>query len=427
MKILHISKWDISGGAAQAAHRLHSSLLAEEVDSRMLVNSKSSDDPTVSVERSTTRIERLKDRVLSIIEELPLKRYKERSQTLFSPAIVSTPNFVKRINQMAPDIVHLHWVAARTLRPEDLIRIKAPIIWSLCDMWPFTGGCHYDEECGKYESGCGRCPILNSNKVNDLSAKGWERKKVSYRQKDSLTVVGKSRWITECASRSPVFSNADIINLPNVIDTNQFKPIDKTIARDALNLPSTKELVLFGAINATSSYRKGFHKLSKALSEIESDNTELIVFGSNEPEEPVDFHQKAHYLGRIRNYILLRLLYSAADVMIAPSIQENLSNAIIESLACGTPVVAFDIGGNSDMIDHKINGYLAKPYDHQDLAAGINWILNNPDRHGISNNARQKVLSTFDRKVVTPQYISLYKKILGYPLEKHFAEEISSS
>jgi len=413
MKVLHISKFDIIGGAARAAHRLHSSLLAEKVNSLMLVKSKHSDDPTVvKVERPKTRIENIRNRILTFYESYPLRRYKNRSETLFSPARVSAPNLVDRINQMEPDIVHLHWITGGTLRPEDLNRINAPIVWSLCDMWPLTGGCHYDEECGRYEIGCGKCPILGSSDEDDLSAKVFERKKTSYRQKVSLTVIGKSRWITECASLSPVFSNADILNLPNPIDTNLFKPVNKSIACDLLNLPSDKKLVLFGAINATSSHRKGFHKLSKALSEIETDNAELVVFGSSGPEGSEEFRQKAHYLGRINENILLRLLYSAADVMIVPSIQENLSNAIIESLACGTPVIGFDIGGNGDMIDHKINGYLAKPYDHNDLAAGIDWVLNNPKANEISDNARQKVLSTFDSKKVARQYISLYKKIL---------------
>jgi len=173
-----------------------------------------------------------------------------------------------------------------------------------------------------------------------------------------------------------------------------------------------KKFILFGAMSATSDINKGYQELTHALNLIDNCNTELLVFGSFPPKNPPIFRQNARFLGQLQDDLTLRILYSAADVVVVPSRQENLSNVIMESLACGTPVVAFDVGGNADMINHRQNGYLAKPYDIKDLASGINWVLDNPDDVPLCTNARQKVLSCFDSRLVASRYISLYKEIL---------------
>lgn len=171
--------------------------------------------------------------------------------------------------------------------------------------------------------------------------------------------------------------------------------------------------MLFGAMGATSDPRKGFTQLYEALSQVNRQNIQLVIFGSSEPPNPPKFNQPVQYMGRIHDDISLKLLYSSADVMIVPSLQENLSNAIMESLACGTPVVAFDVGGNGDMIEHQQNGYLAQPLDTQDLAQGIDWVLNNANYQQLCECARQKVLQQFDSKLVAKQYIALYQDILN--------------
>ena len=165
-------------------------------------------------------------------------------------------------------------------------------------------------------------------------------------------------------------------------------------------------------MNATSDPRKGYSQLVQAINLI-SDDYELVIFGSSKPLEAPDFSQPVHYLGHLHDDVSLRILYSAADVMVVPSLQENLSNAIMESLACGTPVVGFAIGGNSDMIEHQINGYLAQPFEPQDLANGIDWVLNAPNYQQLCDNARDKVLTHFDSRVVAKQYIERYKDILN--------------
>ena len=410
MKILIVNTFDTQGGAARAANRLHKALLVEGVESEMLVQSKFSDDFTVI--GSSTKLTRLFATCRSLLDALPVLLYKNRTQTLFSPSWLPFRGMAKKINDLNPDVVHLHWVNNGMMSGADIANIKAPVIWSLHDMWAFTGGCHYDEECGAYVNSCGSCKVLGSSKGYDLSRHIFKRKLASYSKHKNLTIVGLSRWLAGCAEQSSLFRKNKVVCLPNPIDTSVYSPLEKTVARDLLRLPQDKKLVLFGAMSATSDPRKGYKELSEGLGLLNIDDVELVVFGSSAPKASENFNFETHYLGQLYDDATLRALYSAADVMVVPSLQENLSNAIMESLACATPVVAFDVDGNGDMIGHKENGYLAKPYETSDLAAGIEWVLNATNYEQLSANARNKVLRKFDSKVVAKQYIKLYQSVL---------------
>jgi len=228
---------------------------------------------------------------------------------------------------------------------------------------------------------------------------------------ENLTVVGLSQWMADRAKESKLFTEHKVLCLPNTIDTNLFKPVEKKLARDILGLPQEKKLIAFGAMDALSDVNKGYNELFEAIAKLKLDDIELVVFGSSKPKDAVALKYRIHYLGHFHDDVTLKLLYSTVDVMIVPSLQENLSNVIMESLSCGTPVVAFNIGGNSDMIDHKINGYLAKPLDTDDLAQGIEWVLTSDSYNTLSDNAREKVLMYFDSKVVAKKYMQLYKNI----------------
>ncbi|AJI46154.1 glycosyltransferase family 4 protein [Francisella tularensis subsp. novicida] len=411
MKILIVNTSDIQGGAARAAYRLHKSLLEANIDSQMLVQSKASDDCTVITEDS--RLRRYLNKLRPIIDGLPVRKYKHRIKTLFSPSWFGFNNIVTKINKINPDIVHLHWINGGMLKIEDIAKIKAPIIWSLHDNWAFTGGCHIKWDCVKYKQHCQSCPNLASKKDKDLSFKVFRRKKKVFAKKDFI-IVGLSSWLNNLSKQSFLLKNNKHINLPNPINTDIFKPFDKELSRKLWNLPKDKKLILFGAMDATKDINKGFKELNEALQKIvKTDDIELVVFGSSKPTSAPDFGFKANYLGLLNDDVSLVTLYSAVDVMVVPSLQENLSNTIMESLSCSTPVVAFDIGGNNDMIGHKKNGYLAKPFDSQDLANGIEWVLANDNYVSLCENARYKVLREFDSKVVAQKYIQLYKETLG--------------
>lgn len=411
MNILNVNSSDTHGGAARAVFRLHQALCSERIDSKLLVNTKSSDDHTVL--RPNSKLNRGLVKFRPPLDALPVALYKKRTKTLFSPAWLPFSNIVDRINDINPDIVHLHWINEGMLRIQDLARIKSPIVWSLHDNWAFTGGCHIMWECERYLETCGHCPLLNSDAQFDLSRILFSAKKNTYAKINNITIIGLSKWMASCASKSNLFRDKTVLNLPNLIDTSLFSPLKITTARELLRLPSTKKLVLFGAINATSDVNKGYHHLIDALKLIKNTNIELVVFGSREPINSPDFPFKTHYLGHLHDDLSLRALYSAADLLVVPSLQENLSNAIMESLACGTPVVAFNVGGNGDMIDHRNNGYLAQSFDIQDLAAGIDWILNAPNHLELARNARTKVLQEFDSQLVAKKYITMYESILS--------------
>jgi glycosyltransferase involved in cell wall biosynthesis len=412
MKILLLNTNDISGGAAIAAYRLLKGLQQNNVQAQMLVQFKKSDDH--SVIGPQTKWQKAFSKIRPIVDSIPARFNRKRKKIIFSPAVLPE-NILKKIKEINPDIVHLHWIASGFIKIESLAKINKPIIWTLHDMWAFTGGCHYDEECEKYKKNCGYCPILCSNRKNDLSYKILKRKEKFWKNLN-LTVVTPSSWLGECAKKSSLFYKTRVEVIPNGIDLNRFKPIDKNIAKNILCLPKDKKLILFGAISALSDKRKGFSLLRGALkkySSKENKDIELIIFGSSRPRNEENLGFKTHYLGQLNDEISLTLVYSAVDAMIVPSIQDNLPNTVMESLACGTPVIAFGIGGIPDMVKHKENGYLAKPFDTTDLANGIEWVLEDKVRwKKLSQNARKKVVNEFDIIKVTNRYVDLYKDIL---------------
>ena len=412
MRIILLNTNDIGGGAAIAAYRLLKGLQQRGMEAEMLVQSKKSDD--YSIIGPQTKWEKAVSKLRPIFDSIPIRFYKQRMKIIFSSAILQD-NISKKVKNINPDIIHLHWVAAGFIRIETLAKINKPIIWTLHDSWAFTGGCHITFDCKKYIKSCGCCPTLNSNKKKDLSYKILQRKRKSWKNLD-LTIVTPSSWLGECAKKSSLFCNTRIEVIPNGIDLNRFKPIDKNIAKDILCLPKDKKLMLFGAMGAINNQNKGFHLLKKALKKLsskENKNIELVIFGSSKPRNEEDLAFKTHYLGQLNDETSLTLVYSAADVMIVPSIQEAFGQTASESLACGTPVVAFGDTGLLDIVDHQKNGYLAKLFDTGDLAYGIKWVLEDNIRwRKLSENAREKVINEFDIVKVAKRYEDLYKDIL---------------
>lgn len=409
MKILHINTTDVEGGAARAAYRLHRALLAKGVDSQMLVQRKLSDDYTVQTV-AKTKIGKLFNFLRPYIDAFPLRKYKNRTKTPFSPAWVPFSMVVDRINELKPDIVHLHWICGGMIRIEDLAKIKQPIIWTLHDMWAFTGGEHIDEGQKHYLEECGNSRVLNSHKEKDLSRRGWIRKNKVYQKLKTLTIISPSQWMYQEAQKSSLLKEKTHYLLPNILNTDVFKPLEKNNARKLWNISPDKKIILFGSVKATSDPNKGYTLLKEALSLLKIENTEIIIFGSSKPEKEELIRYKTNYVGHLYDDISLISLYSCADVMIVPSKQESFGQTASEAMACGTPVVAFNSTGLKDIIDHKINGYLAEPFNSEDLKNGIEWILNNDNYEALSKNAREKVIKHFSEEVLTPKFIELYKK-----------------
>lgn len=416
MKVLIINTSDTKGGAARAALRLHQGLKGISVDSQMLVQMKQSSATAVLGPPATSGIEQVNTGLRLSLDQLPLKRYRKYDGATFSPQWLPD-KVTQKVQQIDPDIINIHWTNAGFLQIETLAKLKKPIVWTLHDMWAFTGGCHYTQDCTRYLQSCGACPQLGSQNKQDLSRSIWSRKTKTY-QKLDLTIVTPSVWLGEQAKSSQLLQNFRVECIPNGIDTQRYRPMDKHFAREALNLPLDKQLILFGSLRATSDKRKGFHLLQAALRELSEsdlcDSIELVVFGASKPKHPPKFGFKTHYLGSFSDDLSLSFVYSAADVFVLPSIQENLANTVMESLACGTPCVAFDIGGMPDMIKHKKTGYLAQPYKINDLAMGIVYVIENEEIcYTLSQNARRKVKQVFSLDYQAQRYTSLFQDVLS--------------
>ena len=424
MNILHIAYSDIGGGAARAAYRIHKSLLAKKesfgLQSKMRVINKLTQDNTVNGNRPT-----YESTFWRFIRPSLLIRYYKGftlgKRTAFSVAWPKT-GLGKEINDTKTDIVHLHWLGNDTLSIEEIGKIEHPMVWRLPDMWAFCGAEHYvtpppyvDERFAEGYTSYNRPPM---EKGKDLNLIVWERKMKSWIK--PIHIVCPTNWLADCVKRSALMKDWPVTVIPTAMDLNKWKPYDKNIARTVLNLPQDIPLVLFGAMGGTLDPRKGADLLLEAIFNLKQkpshqkiSEIQLLVFGQDEPEEVLNLGFPIRYFGHLYDDLSLALLYSAADVMIVPSRQDNLPGTALESLACGTPVVAFDIGGLPDIVNHRENGWLSKPFDTQDLAEGILWIIEDDDRYKkLSNNAREHVIKNYDPEKIAQQYKQVYDDVL---------------
>jgi glycosyltransferase involved in cell wall biosynthesis len=411
MKVVHINANDLDGGAAVAAYRLYRGMINCGISSQMLVQKKQSDEPNIL--GLTSRMGKAIAMLKPALNLLPLQSYPQAKTETFSPQWLPD-NLVDRVSKTRPDIINLHWINSGFVKIETIAKLSLPIVWTLHDMWAITGGCHYDDGCDRYHQSCGFCPQLGSSKEEDLSRQIWQRKAKTW-QKLNLTLVAPSKWLAQCIRDSSLGQNLRIEVIPNGIDTNRYQPINKLFAKQLLGFSPEKKIILFGAVNAVSMSRKGFHLLQPALQKLSSlekqQNIELVVFGSARPQNLPDFGFPTRYLGKLHDDISLAALYAAADVFIAPSLQDNLPNTILESLACGTPCIAFKVGGIPDLIEHQKNGYLAEPFAVEDLTKGITWVLADRERYlALAEFARQKIEREFPIELQVKRYLSLYQE-----------------
>lgn len=403
MKVVHLVTDDI-GGAGRAARRIHAALQQQGVDSKVIVLEKYDQNDCQRV---------LNNKIARTIFKVIRKGYQKKSASQYELVRFSELGYglpldkVKEIQEA--DIVHLHWINYSFISNHALERLfkNKKIVWTLHDMWPFTAGCYYDSECGQYKKGCHACQLIKQD--NGVSENAWKKKKSLYEKANDLTFVGCSKWITDCAAQSMLTKRFSCINIPNPIDTSVFYEEDREKTRKKLGAKEDEKIIVFGAMTADSDERKGYRYLLEALNELSKleQNYRAVVFGNKGELHFDGLNIPVTGLGMIHDDNKLRKIYSAADVFVAPSVQENLSNAVMESLSCSTPVAAFDIGGMSDMIDHKETGYLAKPFDAADLAAGIAYSAAHPQ---MRRNARRKVEESFGMSVVGKQYKALYQK-----------------
>ena len=413
MKVLHLSTFDADSGAARGSLWLHHALRRRGVDSSMLVGRKKHADDTVLPLSGAGA--RLAARLRMRFDEWPLRRYRKTDDSFWTIGWLPTRT-ARMVAEFAPDIVHLHWIGAGFLPVQAMAQFPCPIVWTLRDMWPVTGGCHYTAGCERYREGCGACPQLRSDDAEDLSHAVWRRKRRHWQNLD-LHLVPISRWLGDCIHTSPLLRDYPYEVIPNGLDTGLFTPVGKAAGRAAWQLPADRPIAVYGAVNATTDPRKGFTELLTALKILGRDAATahplLVVFGDLQPGAIPDFGVEVRYVGYIRDNLRLSQLYSAADVAVMPSLQEAFGKTLIEAMACATPVVAFGGGGPDDIIDHRVDGYLARPFEPEDLATGIAWSLAAvAEGRNLGGRARAKVMSAFDIDAVAGRYLALYRRIL---------------
>ncbi len=408
MKILHIVAGDLIGGAARGAYWLHCGLRDLGVESKIFTNSETDFGDKSVITCVKSKFDKAKNLIRGEIDNLFTAFYPRRKKDLFSLGVFGV-DFTKIPEYKDADIIHLHWINKGFVNIKHLAKIKKPIVWTVRDMWAMTGGCHCSFECDNYKNGCGNCVQLQSKFKYDLSRYVFNRKK-KYLPRD-IRAVGVSSWMTETLAGSKLFKNSDIRTISNNIDTAEFFPIDKERAREILGLKTVKKIVLVGAGNLKDVW-KGFPKYIEAVKLLDKNKYLFCLFGKLDERAIRSLDVEYRNFGFLHDNVSLRLLYSAADVFVVPSLMDSFGKTLVEAMCCRTPVVCFDATGPKDIVDHKINGYCATPFEPKSLAEGIEWVLNCPNYDGLCKNAREKVLKKFDSEVIAKKYIELYEEIL---------------
>ena len=412
MKVVILNTSEHTGGAAVAANRLLKALRKQGVEATMLVRDKSSQDPNVhSINRTWFQ---QKVNLLRFLWErfvIFLCNRFSRS-TLFQVSIANTGTDLSQHPLVqAADVIHLHWINQGFLSLHDLQKLVAldkPIVWTMHDMWPCTGICHHARDCEQFQQQCEGCFYLQSTHP-DLSTQVFRAKSQLYRTAP-MTFVGCSQWLTDRAHQSRLVIGKQVLSIPNPIDLQRFKPMERKAMRERWKLPLDKKLILFGALNVTNE-RKGLAYLIKALHILQPDHIALVVFGQVKSQVAERIPVAIHSLGYVSDEEKVATIYNAVDLFVTSSLEENLPNTIMESMACGTPCVGFRTGGIPEMIDHLSNGYVANYQDSADLARGIEWVLNHPEPAKLRETCIQKVKEHYSEEVIAGKYLSLYEQI----------------
>ena len=407
LKVVHLIATN-EGGAYRAAKRINWALNNIGVDSKILILFKRKEEPNInSFYKSNMQI--FFHKIIYMASVSKLKKYNIIGNIYESKIGV---NILKNKLMKSADIINIHWVNDGMLSYNGIKRLGEKtgkrIVWTLHDMYAFTAGCYYSNGCDEYKRGCTHCHYIeNNNQAQTYITSLFRKKKDAL--KENVSFVGCSNWISGCANESIISKNCLVETIPNPIDLKIFYPRrDFSRVYQRYMIPMGKKIILFGAMSAFSDKRKGYGYLLKALEFVENKKEyHIIVFGGkNDFLLPVNMEYTN--IGVINNDDDLAMIYSAADVFIAPSIQENLSNTVMESLACGTPVVAFNIGGMPDLIEHQKNGYLARLYDSEDLAEGIQFCSKN--KKDLSCICLKLVNERFNYKIIGEKYLKHYKK-----------------
>ena len=390
MNVLLVNTSERTGGAAIAASRLMHALNRHGVNARMIVRQKRG-FPFYWERMVIWLHNRLSRRMLWYVDIANA-----------GTDITLLPAFREA------DVIHLHWVNQGFLSLEVIDRILHSgkrIVWTMHDQWPYTAICHHSRDCRRFQTRCHDCPQLCYPSNKDLSYKVFTRK-LALMGNAHVTFVGCSQWIAGLAATSALLRGQRIVSIPNAVPADAFHPMDRLEARRRMHLPEHGHLVLFGSCKV-SDRRKGADYMIAACRRLSHARVTLVIVGSQGRwmlgELPA---MDVLVLDYISDEHQMAALYSAADVYVTPSLMENLPNTIAEAMSVGTPCVGFHTGGIPEMIDHLENGYVARYCDVDDLARGIDYVLD----HDLREAARQKAAASYGEDAVAKQYIRIYEE-----------------
>jgi glycosyltransferase involved in cell wall biosynthesis len=419
LKVVHLNTYDGNGGAGRACIRLSRALLHQNIDSKVIVHYKFGKNSEIG-DFNTNLFQKTYTAATIILERILAKRYLKALRTPFSftwfgRSVIHHPD-VKNA-----DIIHLHWVNHGFLNPRhitEIARLNKPVVWTFHDSNAFTGGCHVRYTCDHFERECGNCPLLKNSSPGDYSHRIWKQKNNAYTQLD-FTVIAPSSWMQASVNRASLMQNKAIIQIANTLETGIFKPGDKMEAKKQAGFRSDKFIFLSGFMPSRKDMHKGTSYLLESLEllktrlDLRAADVELVIFGNRNTDDVPEFPFKTTFLGTVNNDEPLANYYAAADAFLIPSLEDNLPYTVMESLACGTPVITFATGGIPDMVKHEHNGYLALYRSSESFADGMEWIINHPDRKSLQQQARQTVLDNFSEAMISKKHIDLYQQLLN--------------
>ncbi len=416
MRITFVNTWEGTGGAAIAAHRLMKAVQKAGHDVCMIVKDKKSQDKEI-ISVNESLIYKCIGYVKFVWERIVIFfNNKFDRANLFKVSIANTGFDISKKKEIKnADIIHIHWINQGLLSLKDikkLVQTGKPIVWTLHDMWPCTGICHHAWDCENFTERCGNCPLLYSGKNKDLSYRIFKSK--LFISQSNMHLVTVSSWLKNMAQKSVITQKMKISVIPNVIDFRIFQPVNKNEAREAFSLPRNKKIISMGAYKIDDPI-KGFSLLKQALRKIYEQEKEilLVLFGNIKNTQILeDISFPYIHLGTIREPSRIALLYNASNVNVVPSYYETFGQTITESMACGCPSVSFNNSGQTDIIDHQVNGYLAEFKNVDDLATGIGWVLSQ-DKKEITEACIKKVRSCYTEDIVAQQHIDLYKSLMN--------------
>ena len=399
MNVLHVVGGKPSGGAYIGTHILHKALLELKIDSKILNNNidtsfKKIDSSVISI--NDKLLNKIKSNFFIFFEKILKSILLPIPRETFTFGIIGF-DITKLKEYKNADIIHIHWLNSGFINFRSISKIEKPVVWTMRDMWAFTGGAHYTMDFKKYENS------IISKYIQNLKKKSFKR---------DIKFISISNWLKQKAEKSHVLKDFKIDNIYNNIDFENFKLIEKENAKLILKINTNKKIILFGANNPQLE-RKGWKIFLQTLKKIDKTKYFLIIFGkfwSDEILENIGIEYKN--FGQVSDKKFLNLIYSSSDMFIAASIQEAFGKTWAEAMACGLPIVCFKETSAAEIIEHKLDGYVVNKIDEDKLLEGINWLASSYDHLNNKGRIRNKA-KMFEAQKIANNYIEIYKSCLN--------------